>query len=169
MKTRQWIPPLSGSLLAMGLLLSANGLWASDCAEGMQATDAREMRAKHGWGHKEGGLRMLEQLQLGEEQRERLRQLLREQRGEGEHRSRRGMDQEARQRMRALIEAETYDAEAVEAFAREQGERRAAKVKLRIETGWKIQQLLSPEQRSELAQLREEERARHADRDGDRD
>jgi protein CpxP len=148
-----------GSILAASLLgLSATNtvIAAPDVSAGGGPRAGYE---GHGW-HREGGLpRMFEQLNLTQEQRDKINQIMNE--GKPVRQDKMKALWENRKALRDQAMAETYDAQRVRELADQQAKLRAELTVMRTETFHNIYSVLTPEQKQKLVEMKQQRKGQH--------
>ena len=154
-----------GSVLAASLL----GLSATGTALAVpDAGPAHGQRAayEHYGRHHEGGLpRVFERLNLTQEQRDKISQIM-----DGSKQARQEKRKalwESRKALRDQAMAETYDAQRVQELADQQAKLQAELTVMRTETFHNVYSVLTPDQKKSLAEMQKQwkgQHRRHSDR-----
>jgi protein CpxP len=148
-----------GSVLAasiLGLAANSNALAASD---GGQGAGHRAGYEHHGW-HREGGMsRMFERLDLSQQQREQINQIMEE--GKQPRQEKKQALWQNRKALRDQAMADTYDAQRVQELADQQAKLNAELTVMRTETFHRIYSVLTPDQKQKLAEMKQQRKDRH--------
>jgi periplasmic protein CpxP/Spy len=149
----------------LGSVLAASLLGVSATSTVMAASEAgpndgqRGGYERHGW-HREGGLsRMFERLDLTQEQRDKVSQIMDE--GKAARQEKMKALWENRKALHEQAMAETYDAQRVQELADQQGKLRAELTVMRTETFHNIYGVLTPEQKQKLVEMKAQRKGQH--------
>ncbi len=141
-----------GSVLAASILgLAANGgvIAASDGGPGNGQRAGYEGR---GW-HRDGGMpRLFERLDLSQQQRDQINQIMDE--GKQARQERKKALWENREALRNQAMADTYDAQRVQELADQQAKLDAELTVMRTETFHRVYSVLTPDQKQKLAEMK---------------
>ncbi|MDO6386227.1 Spy/CpxP family protein refolding chaperone [Uliginosibacterium sp. 31-12] len=140
------------SALALALPFSAQAQEATQSAPAARPAPHGGMshRGHHGMEQGHDFMGALRDLKLSSEQRDKLRALMQEQRTATQ--DKREALREARQALHKLVIDGNYTPERASAIASEIGKKNAELALAMAETGHKAQQILTPEQRKQLAE-----------------
>lgn len=143
-----------GSVLAASILgLAANGgvIAASDGGPGSGQRAGYEGR---GW-HRDAGMpRLFERLDLSQQQREQINQIMDEDKQTRQERKKALW--ENRKVLRDQSMADTYDAQRVQELADQQAKLNAELAVIRTETFHRVYSVLTPEQKQKLAEMKQQ-------------
>lgn len=148
-----------GSVLAASILgLGANsGVIAA--SDGNPGGSQRAGHEGHGW-HREGGMpRIFERLDLSQQQREQINQIMDE--GKQARQERKKALWQNRKALRDQAMADTYDAQRVQELADQQAKLNAELTVMRTESFYRIYSVLTPDQKQKLAELKQQRKDRY--------
>jgi Spy/CpxP family protein refolding chaperone len=154
-----------GSVLAASILGLAANSGAIAASGGAPGGDQRAGHEARGW-HREGGMpRMFERLDLTQEQREQVNQIVNE--GKQARQDKKKALWESRKALRDQAMADAYDAQRVQELADQQAKLDAELIVMRTETFHRIYSVLTPDQKQKLAEMkqqRKDHRRKHSNR-----
>lgn len=155
---------LSSVLAASILGLTATGPVIA-APEGGPGDGQRAGYGGHGW-HREGGMpRMFDRLDLTQEQRDKIEQIMDENKQVRQEKTKALWDN--RKALRDQAMAENYDAHRVQELADQQAKLQADLTVMRTESFHRIYSVLTPDQKQKLAEMKEQrkgQRGKHSDR-----
>lgn len=148
-----------GGVLAASLLgLTANSAVPAAPGAG-PGGGQRTAYESHGW-HREGSLpRMFERLDLSQQQREQIKQIVDESK-QAQQEKRKAL-WENRKALRNQAMADSYDAQRVQELADQQAKLSAALTVMRTETFYRVYSVLTPDQKKKLAEIQEQRKGQH--------
>jgi Spy/CpxP family protein refolding chaperone len=171
MKRNTIITAIAAAAATIALLSGPVAAWNQGDQNGyrnhpssMQGPGKHQRPGRHGQ-HDRGILAAVQQLDLSDEQRQQIAALMEEKRED--RMDQRNERQADRSQLHALISAESLEPDAVAAYAEERAQATKERIIERVETGRKIYQLLTPEQRLELESMRQQRLAMRQQRGRD--
>lgn len=158
------IRTLLGSLLA-GTVLVASGIGVANARPDGNCPQRDGMTQTGYHNHdKRPFERMLRRLDLSEQQRAQVEQIVAESRTAAQ--TDRGALRENHQALHDLATSTAYDAQRVRGLAEAQAQRKADRIVARTETFHRVYQVLTPEQQAKFAELRAQRQAKWEERRG---
>ena len=156
---------LIGSVLAISSVLTVTGCTSVNATTDTTpaTTTTTNMQKQHKAGMHKGGMRgPMSQLDLTATQQAQIKAIMQEKySGNKNDRSKYQAERaQMQQQMQALTNAKTLDAAAVNRLADQQAAKTKQRVIERVQTEHAISQVLTPEQRQKMAQLKSERKAK---------
>ena len=156
---------LIGSVLAISSVLTVTGCTSVNATTDTTpaTTTTTSMQKQHKAGMHKGGMRgPMSQLDLTATQQAQIKAIMQEKySGNKKDRSKYQAERaQMQQQMQALTNAKTLDAAAVNRLADQQAAKTKQRVIERVQTEHAISQVLTPEQRQKMAQLKSERKAK---------
>ena len=154
---------LIGSVLAISSVLTVTGCTSVNATTDTTPATTTNMQKQHKAGMHKGGMRgPMSQLDLTATQQAQIKAIMQEKySGNKKDRSKYQAERaQMQQQMQALTNAKTLDAAAVNRLADQQAAKTKQRFIERVQTEHAISQVLTPEQRQKMAQLKLERKAK---------
>ena len=162
MQTMQMKKLLMGSVLAMSSVLTVTACTSVNATTDTTPTTSK-MQKHHQDGMKKGGMRgPMAQLDLTAAQQAQIKAIMQEKQGDrkNDHAKHQAARAQMQQQMQALTSARTLDSAAVNRLADQQAAKTKQRFIERVQTQHAISQVLTPEQREKMAQLKTERKTK---------
>ena len=154
---------LIGSVLAISSVLTVTGCTSVNATTDTTPATTTNMQKQHKAGMHKGGMRgPMSQLDLTATQQAQIKAIMQEKYSSNKNDRTKYQAERAQmqQQMQALTNAKTLDAAAVNRLADQQAAKTKQRFIERVQTEHAISQVLTPEQRQKMAQLKSERKAK---------